>query len=29
MLPDFEKVGFNVAMRNLNVLMAQPQGDYC
>ena len=29
MLPDFEKVGLNVAMRNLNVLMAQPQGDYC
>ena len=29
MLPDFEKVGLNVAMRSLNVLMAQPQGDYC
>jgi len=24
-----EKVGLNVAMRSLNVLMAQPQGDYC
>jgi hypothetical protein len=25
----YEKVGLNVAMRSLNVLMAQPQGDYC
>ena len=25
----YEKVGLNVAMCSLNVLMAQPQGDYC